>query len=159
MAEPLPLPVFHVVGFTGHRQLRDTAGVARKIGEVLADLRARGGADWIALSSVAEGADLVFARTARKLGLGWEALLPLPPAEFRTDFSSETWRYVEQLLTQAEHGVEARRLGEREAHHLAAARELASLAREGLLQLRAQRLAQARHCAGTGEGERRRVQM
>jgi len=103
MAEPLPLPVFHVVGFTGHRQLRDPAGVARKIGEVLAELRGRGGADWIALSSVAEGADLVFARTARKLGLGWEALLPLPPADFRTDFSPETWRDVEQLLTEAEH--------------------------------------------------------
>lgn len=86
MAEPLSLPVFHVVGFTGHRQLRDPAGVARKIGEVLAELRARGGADWIALSSVAEGADLAFARTARKLGLGWEALLPLPPADFRADF-------------------------------------------------------------------------
>ncbi|MEY4689586.1 MAG: hypothetical protein RIR76_3609 [Verrucomicrobiota bacterium] len=103
MGEPSPLPVFHVVGFTGHRQLRDPEGEARKLDEVLAGLRARGAAVWIALSSAAEGADLVFARTARRLGLGWEALLPLPPADFRTDFSPAAWREVEALLAEAEH--------------------------------------------------------
>ena len=103
MAAPHPLPVFRVVGFTGHRQLRDPEGVARAVATVLEELRGRGGAEWIALSSVAAGADLVFARTARRLGLGWEALLPLPPADFRADFTPEAWSGVETLLAEAEH--------------------------------------------------------
>lgn len=102
MAEPNPLPAFRVVGFTGHRQLRDPAGVAGALAAVLEEVRGRGGAEWIALSSAAAGADLAFARTALRLGLGWEVLLPLPPADFRTDFDAATWTEVEALLARAE---------------------------------------------------------
>lgn len=97
------LPIFHVVGFTGHRQLRDVAGLNRVIREVLTGLRAEAGVEWLALSSAAAGSDIVFARSALALGLGWEAVLPLPPAEFRRDFSESGWREVEALLADAEH--------------------------------------------------------
>ncbi len=112
MVEVPQLPVFRVIGFTGHRQLRDRAAVERVLREVLAGLRAENGAEWLALSSIAEGADMLFARTALQLGLGWEAVLPLPPAEFRADFSPELWREVESLLAEAE---SARVIGERNA--------------------------------------------
>lgn len=112
MADPAPLPVFHVVGFTGHRQLRQPEAIERVLRETLEGLRRERGVEWLALSSLAEGADMIFARTALQLGLGWEAVLPMPPAEFRQDFTPERWREVEALLADAEHaGV----IGERHA--------------------------------------------
>ena len=112
MADVAQLPVFHVAGFTGHRQLHDPVAVERVLHEVLSGLRAEAGVEWLARSSIAEGADMLFARTALRLGLGWEAVLPLPPAEFRADFSPEVWREVETQLAEAEH---ARVIGERTA--------------------------------------------
>lgn len=104
------LPVFHVVGFTGHRQVDDEPGVARAMQAVLAGLKSEAGVEWLALSSVAAGSDILFARTALALGLGWEAVLPLPPAEFRRDFDEQSWREVETLMAEAEH---VRIIGER----------------------------------------------
>lgn len=112
MADVAQLPVFHVVGFTGHRLLRDSAAVGRVLRQVLEELRGEAGVEWLALSSLAEGADLLFARTALQVGIGWEAVLPLPPAEFRVDFAPEVWREVESLLSEAEH---VRVIGERTA--------------------------------------------
>ena len=97
------LPFFHIAGFTGHRQLADPAGVARVITSVLEELRRETPGEWIALSSLAIGSDLIFARAALAAGLGWETVLPLPPAEFRRDFSDREWREVEALLAEAEH--------------------------------------------------------
>jgi hypothetical protein len=102
--------MFHVVGFTGHRTLHDSAGVERTVRGILEGLKAEAGVEWLALSSVAAGSDIVFARSALALGLGWEAVLPLPPAEFRRDFSDVQWREVETLLAEAEH---VRIVGER----------------------------------------------
>lgn len=97
------LPIFHVVGFTGHRQLQDTSGVERALRGILEGLKKEPGVEWLAMSSIAAGSDTVFARTALALGLGWEAVLPLPPAEFRRDFTDPDWRDVEALLARAEH--------------------------------------------------------
>jgi hypothetical protein len=97
------LPIFHVIGFTGHRQVNDAKAVERVLGEVLAGLKAEGNVEWLALSSIAAGSDMSFARSALALGMGWETILPLPPAEFRRDFSEAEWREVEQLLGAAEH--------------------------------------------------------
>ena len=73
------LPIFHVVGCTGHRRLRDPAGIERVVRETLAGLKAEPGVEWLALSSVAAGTDILFARAALAQGMGWEAVLPLPP--------------------------------------------------------------------------------
>ena len=96
------LPIFHVVGFTGHRRVADKEGVARAIREVLTELNEKATVEWIGLSSVADGSDLIFARTALDLKLGWEALLPLSSAEFRTDFDPVAWANVQALLGEAE---------------------------------------------------------
>lgn len=36
------LPLFHVLGFSGHRQVANPEGVAKVIGEVLKSLRSEG---------------------------------------------------------------------------------------------------------------------
>ena len=107
---PDKLPIFHVVGFTGHRQLNDEAGVERAMRDILTGLRKEAGVEWLALSSVAAGSDILFARSALALGMGWEAVLPLPAAEFRNDFADADWNDVEALLAKAEH---VRVIGER----------------------------------------------
>ncbi|HET7537159.1 MAG TPA: hypothetical protein VFJ90_11925, partial [Candidatus Didemnitutus sp.] len=106
------LPLFHIVGFTGHRQLTDAASIQQVMQVELEKLREAKHVEWVALSSIAEGSDILFARTARSIGMGWEALLPLPPVEFRRDFHEEIWMQVENLLEQAE---QVRVIGERTA--------------------------------------------
>lgn len=109
-ATPSQLPLFHVVGFTGHRQLADPAGAAQAIQAALRQLGQDFPGQWLALSSVAAGSDQLFVREARALGLAWHAILPLPRAEFAKDFTAGDWAEVERLLAQAEH---VRVLGEK----------------------------------------------
>ena len=96
------LPVFHVIGFSGHRVVANPAAVQRVIGETLAALRAERVGEWLALASVAAGSDQIFVEEARRLGLSWHAILPLPKAEFERDFTAEDWVAVERLLVDAE---------------------------------------------------------
>jgi len=97
------LPVFHVVGFTGHRHLADLAGTAAAIRAALERLRREAPGEWIALSSIASGGDRLFVHEARSLGLSWHAILPLPRGEFAQDFSPEEWNAVESTLADADH--------------------------------------------------------
>ncbi|MDP3069477.1 MAG: hypothetical protein Q8N18_04270 [Opitutaceae bacterium] len=112
------LPLFHVVGFTGHRLLADEPGVARTIADVLRELQREAPGEWIALSSAAAGADLLFVHAALDLGLGWEAVLPLPLVDFERDFSPEEWRPVQALLARAERIEVATEPGSREEAYL-----------------------------------------
>ena len=97
------LPNFHVVGFTGHRHLKDADGAARAIRDALEALRREVPGEWIALSSIAGGSDQLFVRQARSLGLSWHAILPLARAEFAQDFTPEDWSAVEAMLEGADH--------------------------------------------------------
>jgi hypothetical protein len=101
MSQSAHLPLFHVVGFSGHRQLERPDETATAMRAALEALRGEGPGEWIALSSLAVGSDTLFARQALALGLAWHVVLPLPPAEFRKDFSAEEWRAVEGLLPEA----------------------------------------------------------
>lgn len=103
MTAPGHLPLFHVVGFSGHRQVEDPAGAAKAIARVLAMLPHEAPGEWIAFSSVASGSDQLFIDEARAAGWSWHAILPLPRAEFARDFTAEEWKDVEQRLAQAEH--------------------------------------------------------
>ncbi len=103
MDESSELPLFHVVGFSGHRKVENPVGVARAILAALASLRTAVRGEWLALSSVADGSDQMFVAEARSLGLSWHAILPLPKAEFQKDFSAADWTAVETMLTHAEH--------------------------------------------------------
>jgi len=103
MSSSSELPLFHVVGFSGHRLLADPMGVSKAIHGALRALQAEAPGEWLALSSVAEGGDQLFVAQAHSLGLSWQAILPLPRAEFATDFSPSEWTAVENLLGSAEH--------------------------------------------------------
>ena len=61
MSGPHQLPLFHVVGFTGHRNLTDESRVALAIRSELDWLAREHPAQWIAGSSIASGADTLFA--------------------------------------------------------------------------------------------------
>ena len=95
------LPLFHVVGFSGHRQLNDAAAASAAIRTALEVLRQEAPGEWIALSSVAVGSDQVFVEQARTFGLSWHAILPLPRAEFAKDFAPDEWAIVEATLDAA----------------------------------------------------------
>lgn len=118
MSPSSELPLFHVVGFTGHRQLADPAGAAESIKQVLTELQREAPGEWIAQSSVATGGDQLFVRAALELKLGWEALLPLPLVDFARDFPAEEWREVQALLTHAEHTEVVAEPGSREEAYL-----------------------------------------
>jgi hypothetical protein len=96
------LPIFHVIGFTGHRHIADPAALEGALRRVFGEFTAGQGVEWLALSSAAAGADLAFARAALAQGISWEAILPLAPAAFAQDFSPEDWRQVQSLLAEAE---------------------------------------------------------
>jgi len=97
------LPQFHMVGFTGHRHLTDSAGAARAIRGALDSLRREVPGEWIALSSIAGGSDQLFVRQARASGLAWHAILPMTRSEFAKDFTPRDWEAVEQMLAAADH--------------------------------------------------------
>ncbi|HEY6925852.1 MAG TPA: hypothetical protein VI653_20395 [Steroidobacteraceae bacterium] len=97
------LPLFRIVGFSGHRQLKDEAGAARAISEALADLRRELPGDWIGLSSLATGSDQLFVEQVLGLGLSWHAILPLPVRDFQQDFSPPEWERAQLMLTRADH--------------------------------------------------------
>ncbi|HEY8993106.1 MAG TPA: hypothetical protein VIM71_00345 [Lacunisphaera sp.] len=118
------LPLFHVVGFSGHRQLADPRGVGQAIGAVLQELRKEAPGEWIALSSAAAGADLLFVQAALDQKLGWEASLPLPIVDFERDFPPDEWLEVAALLNQAEHTEIAAEPGTREEAYLSGGFEI-----------------------------------
>ncbi len=103
MSETPQLPLFHVVGFSGHRTVENPAAIAGAIRAALESLRQDASGEWLALSSVADGSDQIFVAQARALRLSWHAILPLPRAEFAKDFSAADWAAVETMLAQAEH--------------------------------------------------------
>lgn len=112
------LPLFHVVGFTGHRILADPAGTAQAIANVLAELEQEAAGEWIGLSSVAAGADQLFVAAALERSFGWEALLPLPLVDFERDFPADEWPAVKALVQRAEHLAVVSEPGSREEAYL-----------------------------------------
>jgi FtsH-binding integral membrane protein len=118
MPDASTLPLFRVVGFSGHRQLADPIGTARAITAALALLRQEAPGEWIGLSSVATGSDQLFVEQVMNLGLSWHAILPLPRAEFEKDFAPADWVNVERLLTRAGHLLVINENGSREDAYL-----------------------------------------
>lgn len=101
MSTASALPQIHVVGFTGHRRITDSALAGKCIADALASLMAEASGEWVATSSAALGGDLLFAQSVLTAGMAWEAVLPLAPADFEKDFAPEEWQQVESLLKQA----------------------------------------------------------
>lgn len=97
-----PLPLFNFIGFTGHRNLAHPDLIRRRIDETLGAITTRfADVEWVTVSSVAEGADTLFAQIALDQRLPWHAILPFAVAEFQKDFDPGVWPSVERLLSQA----------------------------------------------------------
>ncbi len=103
MSKSSELPLFHVVGFSGHRHLVNEAAVADAVTEALDLLRREAKGEWVALSSVATGSDQLFVGRALQAGMTWHAILPMPRAEFAKDFTVSDWSVVEHTLGRAQH--------------------------------------------------------
>jgi SMODS and SLOG-associating 2TM effector domain 1 len=97
------LPVFRIVGFSGHRQLADPSGSAAAIKAAVLELRREAPGAWIGLSSVATGSDQLFVQQILDQGLSWHAILPLSRAQFQQDFAPEEWTAAAQFLGRADH--------------------------------------------------------
>jgi SMODS and SLOG-associating 2TM effector domain 1/SMODS and SLOG-associating 2TM effector domain 3 len=97
-------------GVTGHRSIdQHDPLLAEAIGDVLDLLRQRGRqgtaatpVNLVVVSALAEGADRMVAQGALERGAGLEVILPLPPADYLTDFEPGTSRSeFRGLLSQA----------------------------------------------------------
>jgi hypothetical protein len=91
-----------VVGFTGHRRLPNEKAIAQVLREVIAALQQDAGRDLVGRSSIASGADTLFAEVCLASNMKWIALLPFPEAEFKKDFSEADWKRAKALLHRAE---------------------------------------------------------
>jgi hypothetical protein len=92
-------PVF--VGFTGHRRLADPASTAAALRRALDEIAAHTHARLVGVSSLASGADTLFAEELARRDAPWLLLLPLPLDTFRDDFEPDEWARAEALLPRA----------------------------------------------------------
>jgi hypothetical protein len=107
-----------VVGFTGHRRVRNEEKIAEALRDVIASIRRDLGRDMIGRSSIASGCDTLFAEACFAADLKWIALLPFPEAEFKKDFSGPDWARAKALLDRAEGVVISSDIAERPRGYL-----------------------------------------
>jgi hypothetical protein len=94
-----------VVGVTGHRDLAPSgiSGTRDAVKSVLEELvRQLGEVKLQIVCGMAEGADQLVAGVALELGLPVHAVLPMPLAMYRDDFSGEALAAFDQLLDEPE---------------------------------------------------------
>lgn len=91
------------VGVSGHRLLADPAAVAAEVDRVLDRLvAATPGADLVAVSSLAEGADRIVAARVLAYGGRLEVVLPLAADDYASDFgAAASLQEFDELLDAA----------------------------------------------------------
>lgn len=87
------------IGVSGHRQLENPLHEKEEI--ILFLKNFQGNSDVVAISSLAEGADTIFANVALELGIPLMAMLPLSQEEYKKDFNGEALEEFEKLIKQA----------------------------------------------------------
>lgn len=101
MNQDCSLPPVWVVGFTGHRHLQHPEKVGQLLRNLIDSLRSEISGQLMGFSSVAIGADTLFAEACLSSGMPWNALLPRPENEFKNDFNEADWAKTSALLHQA----------------------------------------------------------
>ena len=101
MNSAIRLPAVLAIGFTGHRGIPDETKSRQLICDFLQERKLATPGIVYGLSSVAAGADLLFAESCLKLGIPLRVLLPVPEEYFRKDFDDATWLRAEQVLRKA----------------------------------------------------------
>jgi len=92
VAPPAELLPLGMVGFAGHRELRDPVRIKAAIRQVLQELKPEGDGLILTFSSIASGADALFADVCLALKLPWKAILPFPKAFYLQSVSEEERR-------------------------------------------------------------------
>ena len=104
-ANPATFPLLWTLGLSGHRRLPDETAARAALREEIAKLVSEAAlrrARLTAVSSIALGADLVFAEECLAAGLPWKCMLPFPKEEFRKDdFTDADWARAEACLAKA----------------------------------------------------------
>ena len=95
------LPPIWIVGFTGHRRLRQPDKVGALLRELLVSLSAEIPGQLVGHSSIAIGGDTLFAEACLASDMPWIALLPFAEGDFKSDFSDTDWDKARQLLQRA----------------------------------------------------------
>lgn len=94
------LPDWTIIGFTGHRHLKDEAaalsGIRAGLDRVAKDYGPLG-----AITSAAAGADTLFVEEISKRKLPFLLVLPFHPKRFERDFEPAQWQRVAPLLQEA----------------------------------------------------------
>ncbi len=85
----------------GHRHLRRPEAVGEALSALLRTLSVEIQGTLVGVSSIAPGADTLFAQTVLGMSLPWRALLPVSVAELRQDLSPADRQLQEQLLARA----------------------------------------------------------
>jgi hypothetical protein len=101
MVDDSELTPIWVVGFTGHRHLRNPVAVGTIIREQLETLRKEIPGELVGYASAAIGGDTLFVETCQALKMPWTAALPFAPTDFRSDFSESEWSQATRLLSRA----------------------------------------------------------
>lgn len=117
MSSSIPSPASHppeiypclFIGFVGHRMLANPEQVKKRIAAELVRLRdeyaSRSAPEdrrkIAAISSIASGADMLFAEAALETGIEWLVYLPFPAEEFSKDFSEADWTRAKRALDNA----------------------------------------------------------
>ena len=90
---PCDFRLIWTIGFSGKRFLSDEEKVSRAIKEALRDLLKKAeaaGARLTAISSLARGADILFAEACEELGISWRYLVPFAWDDFlQKDFATD----------------------------------------------------------------------
>ena len=102
MRDDAKLSPVWIVGFTGHRHLKDPDAVGGIIKVELERLRNDRQGAMAGFSSVAIGADTLFAEACLSLNIPWRATLPFSLADFREDFNEDQWSRTAELLARAQ---------------------------------------------------------
>ena len=111
------------IGVSGHRWFGSPAAVMQGVDQALATIGACFPRPFTLYSCLADGADRLVARRASLiLGARLVALLPMPQAEYRQDFSPKSQAEFTTLLQQAAEVIELPGLAPRSAAYEAAGR-------------------------------------
>lgn len=92
---------YWLIALKGHRNLRRPEAVGEALAALLRTLSVEIQGTLVGVSSIAPGADTLFAQAVLELSLPWRALLPVPVADLRQDFSPADWQLREHLLARA----------------------------------------------------------
>ena len=113
VAPPAELLPLGIVGLTGHRELRDPARIKTAIYQVLQELKQKCGGRLLTFSSIASGADALFAEESIALQLPWKVVLPFSKEFYLKSVTDEERRVVSRYLEKA-YAVETMPLSEQQ---------------------------------------------